>query len=181
MIDKVIDKLSSVLLSKIRIDHNPMYMCMMVWDLFAGIFAVSIGLPDAAMTHMTPYSQKIICWLMFLGGAVCVTGICLGTKLDVAYWARSIFNKNNIIDLRIPYILGVFGTPMLMVSFFYYSVAIFIQMPWVSTQTSEASFALFFGIGCTLNFMRFILEIHNINVKLPGLIAKEIQERGGQI
>jgi F0F1-type ATP synthase membrane subunit c/vacuolar-type H+-ATPase subunit K len=171
---RLLDWLTGVLLSKRRIDHNPMYMCIMVWDMFAGTFAVLIGLPDSAMTRMSHYSTNLICWLMFIGGLTCLAGIVMGTKLDPGYWMRTVAGKTTRVDLRQPYLLGMLGTPMLMISFFYYSTAIFIQMPWASTQASEASLAMAVGAGALLNFIRFGLEIRNIGIKLPALIAKEI-------
>lgn len=154
-----------------------MYVCIMMWDLFAGFFAVTIGLPDSAMTRMTHYSTNLICWLMFWGGLVCVSGIVLGTKLDPGYWARTWAGRSSRVDVRLPYLMGMCGTPALMVSFFYYSVAIFVQMPWASTQASEASLATAVGVGASINFLRFGLEIHHISVKLPALIAQEIDMR----
>ena len=163
--------------SKKRIDHNPMYMCVMVWDLFAGAYGIAIGLPDTAMTRMTHYSSSLICWLMFAGGFACVTGMIMGTKFDLYYCFHRLFRKKYKVDLRKSYIFGILGHPMLMISFYYYSIAILVQMPWASTQASEASLALFVGIGCTINLIRFILEINHINSKLPGLINQEIDMR----
>jgi hypothetical protein len=172
-----LDCLTSLLLNKRRIDHNPMYVCIMLWDMFAGTFAVYIGLPDAAMTHMSEYGQRLICWLMFSGGLTCVGGIVMGTKIDPGYWIRTWWRMPNRVDLRHPYLLGMLGTPMLMVSFFYYSVAILAQTPWHSTMASEASLAMAVGVGVTVNFIRFGLEIRNINARLPALVAQEIGMR----
>lgn len=174
MTNKLLDRLTSILLSKKRIDHNPMYLCIMFWDAFAGTFAVLIGLPDSAMTRMSDYSQRVICWSMFLGGIVCCGSILMGTRLDPGYWIRPLIGLSNRVDLRLPYLLAMVGTSLLMVSFFYYSVAIMVQMPWASTQFSEASLAFAVGVGASLNFVRFGLEIRNIGIKLPGLIAQEI-------
>lgn len=179
---RFLDFLTGFLLSKGRIDHNPTYMCLMVWDLFAGSFAVVIGLPDTAMTHMTWFASHLICWLMFLGGLACVWGIVMGTKCDPGYWIRPWFGKTNIVDIRIPYLFGILGCPMLMVSFFYYSVAILTQMSWQPTMASEASLAMTVGVASTLSLLRLCLEIRAINARLPGLIHEEvqIQERQAQ-
>lgn len=175
MIERLLDCLTRFLLSKKRIDHNPMYVCIMCWNLIAGSFAISIGLPDSAMTRMTPYASDLICWLMFWGGLTTVWGILMGTKLDGWRWIRKCMGKTTKIDLRIPYLLGLTGTPALMLSYYYYSIAIMTQMPWASTQFSEASLALAVAIGCSINFVRFALEIRHITNKLPDLISKEIQ------
>lgn len=175
MITWFLDRLSQFLLSRKRIDHNPMYICIMVWDLIAGTFAVSIGLPDSAMTRMTPYSTTLICGLMFWGGLTTVWGIVIGTRLDLWRWVRKAVGKSTKVDQRIPYLFGLTGTPALMVSYYYYSIAIMTQMPWETTQFSEASLALFVAIGCSINFFRFGLEIRNINRKLPALISREIE------
>jgi hypothetical protein len=177
---RLLDCLTRLLLGKRRIDHNPMYVCMMVWDLFAGAFAVVVGLPDGAMTRMTLVSQTIICWLMFLGGVSCVWGIVMGTKVDPYYWIATWMRRNNQIDIRIPYLMGMAGTPMLMVAFFFYSVAIFSQMSWQPTMASEVSLSFIFGIGVTLNFLRFLLEIRRIGERLPELILREMQMRMGE-
>lgn len=174
MTNRLVDRLTDVLLSKGRIDHNPMYLCIMFWDAFAGTFAVAVGLPDSAMTRMSDYSQRVICWSMFLGGIVCCAAILWGTKFDPGYWVRPLLGRQNKVDLRLPYLLAMVGTSLLMVSFFYYSAAIMIQMPWASTQFSEATLAMAVGVGAALNFVRFGLEIRNIGIKLPGLIAQEI-------
>lgn len=172
----LLDLLTNMLLNKTRIDHNPMYICVMVWDLFAGSYAVYVGLPDLAMTQMTHYAQNIICWAMFVGGVICVHGIILGTRMDPGYWIRSALGKVNKIDLRIPYFLGMFGTPLVMVSFFFYSIAI-AQLPWAHTMISEISLAIAVGCGATANFLRFALEIRSINSVLPKLIVEEIRMR----
>jgi hypothetical protein len=173
-ISRILDSLTNLILSKKRIDHNPMYICIMVWDLFAGAYAVYVGLPDAAMSHMTVWAQHIICWLMFLGGLACVGGIVMGTRVDPGYWIRTLRGKTNQVDVRLPYLLGMLGTPMLTVGFFYYSVAILGQMSWQSTMASEASLSLAVGVGVAINFIRFIMEIRKINIWLPVLIEQKI-------
>jgi vacuolar-type H+-ATPase subunit I/STV1 len=142
-----------------RLDHGPMYMCVMFALLMVSMSMIAVGpVPNSVVDELSNSTQDLLALCIFVGSAICVTGITLGTR----------FLRRGI-DIRRCYILQICGMPAVTVSLWVYGWAI-IHGTESWTSALGGVMGPMIGLGALINAVTFVREIRRINrnIKLLG-------------
>jgi hypothetical protein len=179
MWNRFLDWLTRLVLGPKRLDHEPLYSCTHAGVIVAALSIMIAGpIPDSAISVLPTPTQKALSACMFVGSAVCLFGIAMGTPLDVWRQAKRLLGYPNLpaMDLRRAYRVGACGTPAVMVGMGFYCATIVINAADV-TGAIGASFIGFAALGMFFQCLRLLMEIRRISHTVPVLIEQEIQRR----
>lgn len=183
-INALLDWVTWLVLGNKRIDHGPMYVCVMCALFCVALSMMYIGpVPNSAISTLSPYTQSVLSLCMFVGSAICLYGAMLGSFVDPVYNAKRLYRQMRrrppppVVDLRRPYWLALAGLPAVIISLTTYSWVIITETTnWPSAFGN--ALAVFIALASFLHGLRFQMEIRRINANLPRLIAEKLERDG---
>lgn len=185
VLDMFLDWLTDSVVGTKRLDHEPMYSCVVSAIFLVGLFwLLAIPLPPWALYALPLQAQVALAANLFLGAGTCLYGIFMGTFIDP--WRATVRIRRGLfrrelpspppLDIRRPYRVGASGIPSVFLGLIYYSVVLWMNTPAVLTGPTTI-FLCFSCLGLLFQWLRFLMENRKINKALPVLIEQEVNRR----
>jgi hypothetical protein len=183
MSEKFLNWLTRFILGPKRLDHEPMYSCVIAAIWLVSVFWLGVGpLPQSVIFSLPDTTQLTVATCMLVGSSTCLYGITMGTPFDVRRRIVGCIRRRHgrpplfPLDLRYAYLVGSSGTPPLIVSLGYYTFALIRDTKLVWTG-SNVLFLGFICLGMFFHWLRFLMENRRINLALPVLLQHELNRR----
>ena len=180
---QMLDWLTKLMLGPKRLDHEPMYSCVVSAVFLVGLFWLGVGpLPNSVIFTLPAKTQVTLATCLFLGSGTCLYGITMGTFTDawriVVRAKRGLFKEPSLppLDIRNSYRVGASGIPAVFAGLIYYSAVLIKDTP-LGWTGANAIFLIFVCMGLFFQWLRFLMENRRINQALPVLIEQELTRR----
>lgn len=162
-----LDLLEKVFHRPSRIDHGPMYVCV-IFALFLWSLSLLIAGPIkySVLDELSDETQDFLALCIFFGSGMCLIGILSGTRFLAKH-----------TDPRRSYLWGVAGTPTTTAAVWIYFWAVVhgATSPVLSGMGSALS--LFIPIGAFINAALFLIERRRITRNIPKVLKQELEQR----
>jgi hypothetical protein len=169
-----LDALTAFIIGPKRMDHEPMYSCMIAAVFLLGFLGLVLGpIPPSVFSTSTPDVQLILSTCLLSSGSTCLYGLAMGTPFGL--WGR-LTSARVPIDIRRCYRVGALGIPTIIMSLSYIIVVILQDVP-IRDSMGTAILMAFMCLGMLFQWLRFLMEIRRINHALSMLIKQEITRR----